>query len=209
MKAPKLPAGPLPETATLTDFALLCGFKQGYASQLKAAGRLVLTDDDKRVRVAASLARIRDTADPSKAGVAARHAQARGVPALPSSPTTPPPASDPDDDQDEDAPLLTGRAGSAYQDARARREQHMAELAGMDVAVRRAELLDRDAVRSACSDAVTQFRTRLEGLSTTLGPQLAPVTDEARCTAMLAEYFGHLLEELERKFKAMTPEVGA
>lgn len=202
--------GVLPAESTLTDFALLANVRQSYASQLKADGRLVLTQDGKRVRVAESLERIRETADPSKAGVAARHAEARGgAAAVP--PVSPAQAADdePDDDDDEDAATPpTGRAGSAFQVARALREQHMAELAGMDVAARRGELLDRDAVRAACSEAVTQFRTRLEGLATTLGPQLAPVTDEGRCTAMLAEYFGHVLEELERKFKAMTPEVG-
>lgn len=211
----------LPAECTLTDFALLANVRQSYASQLKADGRLVMTDDGKRVRVAESLAQIRATTDPSKAGVAARHAEARGA-AVGVPPVSPAQGAcrdrdvepdDVDDDGDE-ADTATpptgraGRAGSAYQVARALREQHMAELAGMDLAARRGELLDRDAVRAACSDAVTQFRTRLEGLATTLGPQLAPVTDEGRCTAMLAEHIGHLLEELERKFKAMTPEVG-
>jgi hypothetical protein len=202
--------GELPAESTLSDFALLAGFRQSYASQLKAEGRLVLTEDGKRVRVAESLAKIRDTRDPSKTGVVDRHAVARG-----SDVRLPPDDLEDDDDleheRERDTPPGAAPSGhrSAFHEARAKRETHMAELAAMDVAVRRGELLDREAVRTACAEAVTTFRTRLEGLSTTLGPQLAPVTDEGRCTALLAEHFEHLLEELERKFRAMTPEAAA
>src|SRR5690606_28339636 len=54
------------------------GWKASYVTQLKAANRLVLTPDRRRVLVADSLRLIEDTRDPSKAGVAARHAAARG-----------------------------------------------------------------------------------------------------------------------------------
>lgn len=207
IKATEASNGTLPAEATLSDFAVLAGFRQSYASQLKAEGRLVLTEDGKRVRVAESLATIRDTRDPSKAGVVDRHAQERGAGV-----NLPTAEADEDEDLDEDREREGAGAAaapghrSAFHEARAKRETHMAELAAMDVAARRGELLDRDSVRAACADAVTTFRTRLEGLSTTLGPQLAPIADEGRCTAMLAEHFEHLLEELERKFKAMTPE---
>ena len=68
-----------PETSTFGEFAKIARFKASYVTQLKNDNRLVLTDDGKRVRVAESLARIAATKDPSKAGVAARHAAAREI----------------------------------------------------------------------------------------------------------------------------------
>lgn len=202
----------LPELATLSDFAVLARCAQSYASQLKAEGRLVLTDDGKRVRVAESLAQIRDTQDPAKAGVTARHTEARGA-ALNLPPDTGDDDGDLDDDDDATAEAAAKAAGSqhrgAFHQARARRETAQAEMSEMELAQRRGELLDRADVRSACAAAVTEFRTRLESLSTTLGPQLAPVADEARCIALLAEHHEQLLEELARKFRAMAPEVSA
>jgi hypothetical protein len=65
------------ETATFLEFASRFGWKQSYVTQLKKDGRLALTGDGKAIRVAESLALIETTRDPSRAGVAARHAQAR------------------------------------------------------------------------------------------------------------------------------------
>ena len=65
------------QTATFSEFAKVLRVKPRAITQLKADDRLILTEDGKRVRVEASLARIRETADPSKAAVAARHAAAR------------------------------------------------------------------------------------------------------------------------------------
>src|SRR5690606_16487416 len=68
-----------PETAGFREFAALAGFKPSYVTELRKVGRLVLTGDGKRVRVAESLALIEQTRDPAKAGVAARHAAARAA----------------------------------------------------------------------------------------------------------------------------------
>ncbi|MGH8073724.1 MAG: hypothetical protein ACREO4_06580, partial [Lysobacter sp.] len=59
-----------PETCGFREFATLAGFKPSYITELKSAGRLVLTDDRKKVRVAESLALIDQTRDPARAGVA-------------------------------------------------------------------------------------------------------------------------------------------
>ena len=65
-------------TASFAGFARLIGERSpSYITQLKGEGRLVLTDDGKRVRVQESIALIKATADPAKAGVAARHAANR------------------------------------------------------------------------------------------------------------------------------------
>lgn len=69
----------LPETATRTEFARILGCRPSYVTELGKAGRLVLTANGRRVRVAESIARIEATRDPAKAGVAARHAAARAA----------------------------------------------------------------------------------------------------------------------------------
>src|SRR6185312_3772275 len=67
------------DTASFAGFARLLGVKPQAVTALRHAGRLVLTADGKRVDVAASQQRLRDTADPSKAGVVARHAAERAA----------------------------------------------------------------------------------------------------------------------------------
>ena len=68
-----------PEVASFAEFAALARFKRSYITALKASGRLVLTEDGKRVRVAESLQLIEATKDPGKVGVVARHAAARAA----------------------------------------------------------------------------------------------------------------------------------
>lgn len=56
----------LQETLSQADFAKRIGVGRSRVTALKQAGRLVMTEDGKRVLVSASIARIEATADPSK-----------------------------------------------------------------------------------------------------------------------------------------------
>lgn len=161
-----------------------------------------------------SIERILATEHPSKRAVAARHAQARAAARSRTGDATKSAGgSAPGPESSLTAGQIDGEAadnadaveGESYAGARTRRERHLADLAETDVKARRGELLDRDAVRATAADAVTQFRTRLESLATTLGPQLAPIAEEDRCTGVPAKHFEHLLEELARQFRGMTP----
>lgn len=184
------------------EFAALAGVKPGYVSQLKAAGRLVLGQGG-LIDADASLARIEATRDPSKAGVAARHAAARAAAApapdpaaatataAPQAPAAALAAPDPDP---------TARAGSSYQSARAVRERFLALQAKLDYEQAIGKLLPAAEVESALASAVTTLRGRLEALPDTLGPQLAAEADEARCRALLAESIEHALDDLARQF---------
>src|SRR5690606_3678431 len=172
-----------PETLGFRDFARRCGWKASYVTELKDAGRLVLTADGRRVQVAASLRLIEDTRDPSKAGVAARHAAARGA-------ASPSPSAAPEagqggaggDDEGED------RAPVAYDDPLAlRRARAQAEI--QEAALRKAlreeqqelgELLQRDDVLAVIADAITTLRTGLENLPNTLSASLAAEQAEER-----------------------------
>lgn len=201
---------PLPAEATQAEFARLLSWRPSYVTQLKQAGRLVLTDDGRRVRVSESLARIEATRDPSRAHVTERHAQARqpgqgegqgrGAPraaqagvqgAAPAAAAQPPQA----DGDPEDAALPR-----SYAEAKAEREHYLALAARRDYEQSIGQLLEAAAVRSALADAGTTLRTRLESLRDILAPQLAPITDEARIRTLLSDEIEHVLAELARSF---------
>lgn len=192
--------------ASFSEFARRQGIKPSYVTQLRKDGRLVLTDDGKHVRVAESLARIEGTRDPSKAGVAARHAAARGAVngqgdggAAPSAPA--------EQERVEDPDISTeGLVDDGYQYWRKRTERAKALQAERENALAEGKLLDAGQVDAAAAEAATRFRAALEAMPYDLAPELAPITDEAQVRARLVEAVEHALTELSRQFGALTKE---
>jgi hypothetical protein len=193
-------------TASFARFAQILGERsKSYVTQLKAEGRLVLTEDGKRVRILESIELIRKTADPSKAGVVARHAAARTASeAQADQAPVPAPASATEAGEEEDKPD-DGNDGR-YQHWRARSERAKALAAERDNRVRDGELLEARDVVAAASAATTTLRQRLESLADVLGPQLAAENDEARCRALVAEAVEHALDETSRQFAALAKD---
>lgn len=191
----------LPETAALGAFARIAGYKPSYITQLKRDGRLVLTDDGKAVQVAASLARIAETRDPSKAGVADRHASARAA-----AQAGPAPAAEPE--AASTAPKMPDpgmdKVGNSYQAARAVRERYEALRAKLSYEQSIGKVLEAAHVEAAAADAITTLRARLETLPDILAAQLAAEPDEARCRAVVAEAVEHALGELSRQFQRIS-----
>lgn len=185
-------------TTSFARFAGIFGCAPSYVTQLKAEGRLVLTDNGKRIHTRESLARIAATADPAKTAVAARHAAQRWAGEGIATPT--PPAAP--DDADEPIERTSG-----YQHWRERSEKAKALALERDNAIADGKLLDAGEVTSAVAAAVTTLRGRLEGLPDVLGPQLAGVNDEAQARALLAEAIEHALEEAARQFSTMAKQV--
>lgn len=170
-----------PGTMGLKEFADSQGWKPSYVSQLKQAGRLVLTEDGRRVVVAASLQRIADTRSPGKAGVAARHAAARqsgdqdplaGGAEAPVAPMAPP--------GDDPISLRRATAQMELEESKARRAKREEEL-------ELGQLLEVGAVKAVVADAITKLRTALENLPATLSAALAAEPDEARVRVMLMD----------------------
>lgn len=192
----------LPEAVTLKEFARIARRKPSYITQLKAAGRLVMADDGKRVLVAPSLALIEATRDPSRAGVAARHEAARAAPARS------------DDDVEGDGGGEAASPPAAPPDAHsARRSRFLADKAEWDAKaaerdyrVSMGRLLEADQVVAAVATAASRLRVRLETLPYDLAPQLAPLTDEGEVRTLLAEEIEAALAELSRQFADLTRE---
>ena len=189
----------VPGNMTFAEFARHAGFKASYVTQLKREGRLVLSDDGKAVKVAESLARIHDTRDPSKAGVAARHAAARGdVGAeghLDSNETQQTPQAAPQRAADP--------VGSGYQAARAVRERYLALDAKRAYEQAIGALRDAKEVEGLVASAMTELRLRLEGLASSMAPELAAIADETRVRAYLADEFHHALESASHHFSKL------
>lgn len=170
-----------PVTLTQGAFASHIGVKPGYVTELKKAGRLVMSADGRRVVVAESIALIEATRSPDKAHVSARHAIARG---------DEPPADDPS--EDEGTP--------AYQTSRAIREHFAAETARMEYRQKAGELIELEVVRAAQADILAVLRNGLESLAAILAPQLAPVTEEAVVRARLADEIEIALGQVSDRF---------
>lgn len=189
--------------ATAKQLASILGFSPSYITQLKEQGRLVQSNDGKRFLVEESLTLIKQTGDPTKVGVAARHAAARGA-SVPSDASVPaegedggdaPMAPAPDD------PLAKRRAlaQALAEEAKARKLQR-------DEDVELGNLLPVDEVRSAISHAVTALRADLDNLPAILAPQLAAEREEDRVRVILRDAIEHIEREFARKAAAIAKD---
>jgi hypothetical protein len=165
------------------EFAAHIGKARSYITQLKNNGRLVMNGD--QVDVEATMQLIADTEDPSKAGVVDRHQRER--------------------EQKMTGQLddMSGRAGSAYQQARAMREKYAAMQAKIAYEKEIGVLLEAQEVRMAVADGDAIIRNRLESLPDILAPQLAAEKDEQKIRILLAGQIEYLLDELSRTFNGM------
>lgn len=160
---------------TRAEFARQQGWAKSYVTKLANEGRLV-EDDKGFVQVSASLLRIRDTADPSKAGVASRHAALRAPQAPPS----------------DSAPAFAGETageggGSVYQSARAKRETFAAMKEELEYQRLAGTSCDVGLVRAAAEEAGAQLRQAHEAMIDRLVPELAATADLERIRALLVE----------------------
>lgn len=174
---------------TKAAFADSRGWSRPYVSKLVSQGRLVLTEDGKKVDVEASLARLGETADPSKTGVADRHHQDRlekGVYAHIAATAAPSP----------EPPREV--AGPDYQKARARREHALALLAEDEHLKTRGLLVDRSLVDSAAFTAARALRDLLMGIPPKLAGELVTLTDPWEIERRLTLALRRALEDADR-----------
>lgn len=151
-----------------SKFAAEQGWSPSYVTKLGQQGRLVLDQDQKLVDVAATLARLRRTDDPGKASVRQHHAAARvekhvGAHVKPDAPAS-------------DGPSSVG-ADPKYWGNKTRREGALAELAELELAKKRGELVDRQQVEAMAYAAGRTLRDTVLGLPTQLAPALTTMTD--------------------------------
>lgn len=189
-------------TATLRQFARLLDVSPSYVTELKTAGRLVLSPEG-RVLVDESRRLIRETQDPAKDGVRARHAAARASA---------------EGEGAEDPAAAPGTGVSEYADdpialrrsrAQAEKAEAEARKALREEQIELGQLLQRDDVLHAVRAAGGELRTALENMPIALAPLLAAETDEGKCRVLVADAVEHALDELSRQFAAIGRHVGA
>ncbi|MGV8959217.1 MAG: hypothetical protein ACOH1V_02360 [Stenotrophomonas sp.] len=190
------------EIVTGKDLAAFIGCKPSYIVQLKKEGRVVPADGGKGYRKAASLALYQRTRDPAYAGVAQRHAAARGG-VLAGADL---PDADVGSSEDEDSELRPSDAARKSK-ALADKAEIDAKAAQRDYDLSIGKLLDAGEVEHFLAEAATTLRAELERLADTLAPQLAATADEARCRELLWSEHAHALEELSRRFKGIAKPV--
>lgn len=154
-----------------SEFAARRGWSKSYVSKLASQDRLVLTPDGK-VELEATEALLAQSADPSKAAVAARHEQERIQRGVHDhvAPNVETPA---------DLPTLQTRGGQGadFQKARAHREYYLAQLAEAEFMKVQGTLVSAEAVKTAAFNAGRMLRDTLLGLPPQIAGELASMTD--------------------------------
>lgn len=187
-----------PTQMTPRELAAHMGFKPNYGHQLLKDGRLVLAPDGKHVLVAESIARVHATRDPSKQGVADRHAAGRAESNADDSDST-------DASRPRAAPSDSS-VGNSYQQARAVKEKFLALEAKRAYEVAIGQLRESREVEGLAATAMTELRIRLENLAVTVAPMLVNQPDENRVRAMLQDQFAHALESASHHFARLAAD---
>ncbi|TFY95917.1 terminase small subunit [Pseudomonas nabeulensis] len=183
----------LPLYLSKSAFAVRIGRTPSYITWLKGNNRLVLSPDGKKVDVLATEALILETADPSKAAVAARHQQDRIQRDVYSQLS---PLVEPTNTAAPQQPLTA--KGHDFQKARAMREHNLAQLAEIELHKAQGSLVARDAVELGAYNAGRHLRDQLFGLLPQLSHKLAAMTDPWDIEKHLTATLRKSLEEAER-----------
>ncbi|MDT8921755.1 MULTISPECIES: terminase small subunit [Pseudomonas] len=171
---------------TKSEFAARRGWSKSYVSKLASQDRLVLTADGK-VDVEATEALLAESADPSKAAVAARHEENRVERYVRSH-------LEPGGDTPAVQPLVQQPGkGLDFQKARAHREFYLAQLAEAEFNKVQGNLVERKSVEEAAFAAGRTLRDLVFGLAPQLAAELTGMSDswevEKRLTGAFRQVF--------------------
>lgn len=181
-------------------FAAYIGKAPSYITWLRKNNRLVLSADERQVNVEETIALIRETADPTKAAVAARHQEAR-VQRDVTSQLSPMVESTPN--MAAPQPVI-GPAGKQpdFQKARAHREYYLAQLAEAEFHKVQGSQVELEAVKTGAFSAGRLLRDQLLGMPPQLAPELAAMTDPWEIERRLTAAIRASLEDAERMSSA-------
>lgn len=157
------------------DFASHQGWSPSYVSKLATQGKLVM-HSERLVDVEATLARLRESADPSKHHVSDRHEAARthrdvGRYVVSNAPET-----------GEVKGEASASDNATYWTAKSKREAALADIAELELAKARKQLVEADSVYRALTDASRMMRDMLMSVPSRVAGQVisAPNAGEAQ-----------------------------
>lgn len=168
--------------------AQLLGITSGRVSQLKADGRLVLIGDG--VDLAATIERLRETADPNKRSALRLERAAAWLH-----------TSQSDADEDPAGDSLNEAAPPAYREARARKEKALADIAELEYLLATGEVIALADVDYILADIGTSAHNNIENSPDRLAPVLIHKTAkeiEATLLDMLRETIDNTRETTRR-----------
>lgn len=173
---------------TKSEFAARRGWSKSYVSKLANQDRLVLTADGK-VDVEATETLLAESADPSKAAVAARHEDNRVERDVRThlQPGGDTPAVQP--------PVPQSGKGPDFQKARAHREYYLAQLAEAEFNKVQGNLVERKAVEDAAFAAGRTLRDLVFGLAPQLAAELTGMSDSWEIEKHLAGAFRQVFDD--------------
>lgn len=172
---------------TKSEFAARHGWSKSYVSKLAKQDRLVLTADGK-VYVEATELLLAESADPSKAAVAARHEEHRVERDVRS--------------QLQPGPFATLQPDSPsvgahnFQKAKAHREYYLAQLAEAEFNKVQGNLVERQAVEDAAYSAGRMLRDQFLGLAPQLAAELVAMSDPWDIERHLIDAFRRVFTEV-------------
>ncbi|ERL02608.1 hypothetical protein O999_18610 [Pseudomonas putida LF54] len=173
---------------TKSEFAARRGWSKSYVSKLASQDRLVLADDGK-VDVVATEALLAESADPSKAAVAARHEENRVERDVRSH-------LQPGGDTPAVQPMVQQPGkGLDFQKARAHREFFLAQLAEAEFNKVQGNLVERKAVEDAAFSAGRTLRDLMFGLAPQLAAELTGMSDSWEIEKHLTGAFRQVFED--------------
>lgn len=166
-----------------TQFAKHIGVSKGYVTQLKQAGRIVMTQDG-LVDVEASESRIKETEDANRDDVKARHAAARG--------------------SEKAAPAEKKQAVKdvnhvTFSEGRAKEQHYKSLQAELEYQRTIGELVPKADMQAAVADVVTTFRQALENMPHRISAELVGKDIDFIRSALKQECH-QVLGELAREF---------
>lgn len=179
----------IPAEVTRAQFARLRRMDMSYVCRLAKKGRLVLTADGKRVKVAESIALLGATEDPTKDGVRERFAEERGEAQLPLGAGTDLNASG---EEPGDGAVPRGST------AEVRRELLQEQLEALKLRREKeaGRLVDAEEVRKAMFEKARVARNALFGLIDVVASRIAAETNPAKVAEILTVEFRRICEEL-------------
>lgn len=187
-------------TCTKAEYALRKGVSRPAISQAIAAGRVLVLADG-RVDVEASdraWERKTDAVQSARANAPKRRAQAMADEPH-RSPSVAPEAPGPSANE-PDAPL--SRVIYDFENARAKRETHAANIAEMEERKRAGELCETSAVLMTMTTIGSNFRTALERVADKLADRVAAETDPHACHQIISAEITQALEQLAKDCEA-------
>jgi phage terminase Nu1 subunit (DNA packaging protein) len=182
-----------------TEFARISGYAKSYVTQLKQDGRLVLNDDGS-IDPDSSIARIAETSDPARTGVAERHAAGRRGKSRAGSANE----TDLDGNEVHGAAEKTGMGYKYHQERKMKADADMAEV---ELAEKQRHLIPIESAEFAIADLAAAVRSRLEILPPRLAPALANIGDAAELETRLVEAIEEELIQLSKHLSRVSREI--